>query len=88
MEDKTLCFNVDSGNIVGRKLHALVVSCLKGYMYMCNIVPIILSEPFYPLQYGGTPLSYAAEGGHTTCVEHLLSTPGIDVNIKSEVSWS
>ena len=55
---------------------------------MCNIVPIILSEPFYPLQYGGTPLSYAAEGGHTTCVEHLLSTPGIDVNIKSEVSWS
>ena len=23
----------------------------------------------------------------TTCVEHLLSTPGIDVNIKEKVSW-
>ena len=45
-------------------------------------------ELLYPLQYGGTPLHFAARGGHTTCVEHLLSTPGIDVNVKSEVSWS
>ena len=40
-----------------------------------------------PLQYHNTPLHYAARGGHTTCVEHLLSTPGINVNIKGEVSW-
>ena len=47
---------------------------------------ITISTVLYPLQYGFTPLHYAARGGHTTCVEHLLSTPGIDVNIKSEVS--
>ena len=44
-------------------------------------------ELLYPLQYGQTPLHLAARGGHTTCVEHLLSTPGIDVNIKDGVSW-
>ena len=47
----------------------------------------MLTELFYPLQYGYTPLHIAAEGGHTTCVEHLLSTPGINVNIKDYVSW-
>ena len=42
----------------------------------------------FPLQYsGGTPLHWAAGEGHTTCVEHLLSTPGIDVNIADRVSW-
>ena len=45
-------------------------------------------ELLYPLQSSDTPLHYAAKGGHTTCVEHLLSTPGIDVNIKGWVSWS
>ena len=45
-------------------------------------------ELLYPLQLGHTPLHLAAWGGHTTCVEHLLSTPGIDVNIKDRVSWS
>ena len=40
-------------------------------MYMCTL---------YPLQDDNTPLLIAAEGGHTTCVEHLLSTPGIDVD--------
>ena len=44
-------------------------------------------ELLYPLQYGCTPLHLAAKGGHTTCVEHLLSSPGIDVNIKDRVSW-
>ena len=45
-------------------------------------------ELLYPLQCcGDTPLHLAAEEGHTTCVEYLLSTPGIDVNIKDEVSW-
>ena len=49
----------------------------------------MLAELLYPLQYNGyTPLHDAAMGGHTTCLEHLLSTPGIDVNIKDEVSWS
>ena len=40
------------------------------------------------LQNGFTPLHCAAMGGHTTCVEHLLSTPGIDVNIKNKVNTS
>ena len=42
----------------------------------------------HPLQDGRTPLHLAAKEGHTTCVERLLYTPGIDVNIKSRVSWS
>ena len=40
------------------------------------------------LQDGVSPLHNAAWGGHTACVEHLISTPGIDVNIKNVVSWS
>ena len=53
------------------------------------IVPTMLTELFtHPLQDGYTPLHYAAKGGHTTCVEHLLSTPGIDVMIQDKVSWS
>ena len=44
------------------------------------IVPTMLTELLYPLQYGDTPLVLAAREGHTTCVEHLLSTPGIDVD--------
>ena len=48
----------------------------------------MLTEQLYPLQDGYTPLHYAARGGHTTCVERLLSTPGIDVNITDVVSWS
>ena len=51
-------------------------------------VPTLLTKPLYPLQDGNTPLHYAAKGGHTTCVEHLLSTPGIDVNIKDKVNCS
>ena len=46
----------------------------------------MLSEIFYASQKYNTALHHAARGGHTTCVEHLLSTPGIDVNIKNEVS--
>ena len=52
------------------------------------IVSTMLTELLYPLQYGYTPLHYAAMGGRTTCVKHLLSTQGIDVNIKDKVSWS
>ena len=50
------------------------------------IVPTMLTETLYPLQNYNTPLHLAVNGGHTTCVEHLLSTPGIDVNIKDLVS--
>ena len=47
----------------------------------------MLAELLYPpFQYGLAPLHCAAWEGHTTCVEHLLSTPGIDVNIKDKVS--
>ena len=47
----------------------------------------VLAELLYPLQDGNTPLHIAAKRGHTSCVERLLSTPGIDVNIKDRVSW-
>ena len=57
------------------------------YMYM--YIPTMLTELLYLLQIGDTtPLHYAAEGGHTTCVERLLSTPGIDVNTEDRVSCS
>ena len=39
------------------------------------------------IQDGFNPLHCAAEGGHTACVEHLLSTPGIDVN-KVSCNWA
>ena len=53
------------------------------------IAPTMLTELLYPVQHGGeTPLHLAAKGGHSICVEHLLSTPGIDVNIKDKVSSS
>ena len=48
----------------------------------------MLIELLYPLEDGHTPLHLAARGGHTTCVKHLLSTPGTDVNSKDGVSWS
>ena len=47
----------------------------------------MLAELLYPPQGRYAPLHLAAWCGHTTCVEHLLSTPGIDVNIKDYVSW-
>ena len=46
----------------------------------------MLAELLYTLQGGDTPLHLAAKGGHTTCLEDLLSAPGIDVNIKDTVS--
>ena len=49
----------------------------------------MLNELLYPLQYGGdTPLHLAVKRCHSSIVEHLLFTPGIDVNIKNMVSWS
>ena len=49
----------------------------------------MLSELLYPLKYDCcSPLHNAASQGHATCVDHLLSTPGIDVNIKDNVSGS
>ena len=52
------------------------------------IMPTMLTELLYPLQYGDTPLHYAVMGGHTSCVECLLSANGIHVNIKAMVSCS
>ena len=39
----------------------------------------MFTELLYPLQRGYTPLHLAVFEGHTTCIEHLLSTPDIDV---------
>ena len=55
------------------------------------IVPTMLTELYvhmylYPLQYGYTALHLADMKGHTTCVERLLSTPGILVNIQIGVN--
>ena len=57
-------------------------------MYYMYTVPTMLTELLYPHQWGDTTLHLSARGGHATCVERLLSTPGIDVNIKGKVSWS
>ena len=56
-------------------------------LHVCALwwLHVVVNE--HPLQLDITPLHLAAEGGHTTCVEHLLSIPGIDVNIKNRVSW-
>ena len=79
------------------KCYTLLMLYMKGhvddhvlhlYMYMCTLYPTMWTELLYLLQYKDTPLHNAAKEGHTACVEHLLSTPGIDVNIKSKVSWS
>ena len=70
------------------------MSYMKGYVndhvlhVHVNIVPTMLTELSYPLQHGNTPLHLAAMGGHTTCVEYILSTRGINMNIKNRVSWS
>ena len=53
-----------------------ITTCVHEYIVLLN----------YPLQDGYTPLHLAAEGGHTICMECLLSTPGIDVNMKNFVS--
>ena len=50
------------------------------------IVPTILTELLSPLKNDDTPLHIAAWCGYSACVECLLSTPGIDVNIRNAVS--
>ena len=75
-------------------VYTLVILYMKGHIddhvlhVHVYIKPTMLTELLYPLQYGYTPIHLATKEGHTACVEHLLSTPGIDVNIKGEVSWS
>ena len=48
----------------------------------------MLTEPFYPNshQHGTTPLHHCAMVGYSYFVERILSTPGIDVNIRDMVS--
>ena len=72
-------------------LHIICNRAVKGHVddhacTTCTIVPTMLTELLHPLQFGFTALHDAARGGHTTCVEYLLSTPGIEVNIKDKVS--
>ena len=50
-------------------------------MTMCYSVHVHVYNILYPLQDGDTPLHLAARGGHIACVEHLLSTPGIDGHV-------
>ena len=57
-------------------------------MMTMYIVPAMLTQLLYPFQNGRTALHWAAILDNSTCVERLLSTPGIDVNIQDEVSWS
>ena len=74
-------------------VYTLVIFYIKGHVddhvlhVHVYIVPAMLAELLYPLQYDYTPLHLAAERGHTMCVEYLLSTPGNDVNIEDKVSW-
>ena len=51
-----------------------------GWVCWCAI------KLFCPIQVGNTPLLLAAMKNHTNYVKHLLSTPGIDVHIKNNVS--
>ena len=62
-------------------VYALSVSSPQPFNY-----DHILHVHVYPLQFYDTPLHHAATGGHTTCMECLLSAPGVDVNIKDMVS--
>ena len=79
--------------IVHVNVYTLVFSYMKGHVddhvlhVHVYILPTMLTELLYPLQDGYTPLHCAVKRGHTTYVERLLSTPGIDVNMKARVSW-
>ena len=71
-------FTTQASNVLNHIWSSHVDDCvLHIHVY---IVPTMLTEQLYPLQYGDTPLVLAASGRHTTCVERLLSTPGIDVD--------
>ena len=73
------------------------INFYMDYMYMYMYIYVsratlhllhVRLHLWYPLQYGDTPSHLAARRGHTACVGRLLSTPGIDVNIKNSVSLS
>ena len=64
-----------------------VLHIVYVYMYIL-IVPAMLTELLHPFQDDDTLLHLAARGGHAGCVEYLLSTSGIDVNIQDVVSQS
>ena len=62
--------------------------CAYVCLYGLHVVTMYYCIYLHLQEYGYTPLHLAAKGGHTACVEHLLSTPGIDVNIKDMVSYT
>ena len=53
-----------------------------SYFLIC-LVTCLFNLPF---QNGDTPLHLAARGGHTNCMESLLTTADINVNIQDMVS--
>ena len=65
-----------------------MASCFYSHLLQVQCETIMLIELLCPLQGGITPLHNAAIRDHTTCLERLISAPGIDVNIQTEVSWS
>ena len=60
----------------------LTFACLLyiPLMFISTMSTVLL----YLLQDGNTPLHLAARAGHTACVNHLLSIPGIAANAKNK----
>ena len=61
---------------------------VRVYIYNVTMYTLyMLTKLLCPLQGASdTALQLATKGGHIACVKHLLSTPGIDVNLKGRVS--
>ena len=55
-----------------------------NFLFLICLVTCLFNLPF---QNGDTPLHLAARGGHTNCMESLLTTADINVNIQDMVSW-
>ena len=71
-----------------------IVQCVPWYLVPFNRISNVcinaISHETYvlncPLQHGSTPLHLAMAGDHKTCVERLVSIPGIEVKINAGVS--
>ena len=63
------------------------VSCIHVVNHLLKqCTHLLLYMYMYQLKWSDSPLHLALEKGHIACVEHLLSTPGIEVNTKNNVS--